>query len=245
MTAPVVSVDPEFAPDVMTHVEEEGEASTGSLQGWGTNKSEDQLGSLFSMIASFSLADLESTAHENQISDVEPSSLRRPDEEAYFNSAQSSHDEALSEDDGREEVQDRRRTYQRPWTAGASRHAERSQPVVRQRPASAKLTSCAGERSRAPAAQKTKSVQKRKQKERESGWNQRFGVSQDVNSFGRRQTTSKMDRPLHFTLGKEQKKKTGTAGLDGKLLPWLDPKKQLKRKPLVSAAPYMLPRRKL
>jgi len=69
------------------------------------------------------------------------------------------------------------------------------------------------------------------------------GTSYDVNSYDQ-QAPSSSSRAICFTLGKEQKNKTGTKGLNGKLLPWHDPKKKIKRKPLVESSPYMMPKRR-
>lgn len=133
-----------------------------------------------------------------------------------------------------------RRTYQRPWSANMATDNSRAQSARRARPHSAKTQP----ELRPIKAQEKKKEQKNKQvqkKRREEGWNDRFSVK-DPCGVPKSSSTS---RPVCFNLSKAQLKHSKTVGMHGKLLPWLDPKKQIKRKPLVDSAPFALPKRRV
>ena len=145
-----------------------------------------------------------------------------------------------------------RRAYQRPWTAGAQRKPTgETEPKKRPRPASAKpgVASRSGKGAKLSGgggvpikgkAQRQREKEQREQR-REQGWNGRFGVSRDVNTYDA--TVRRAKAPLTYSLETSQRKKSNTVGLQGKLLPWLDPKKQIKRKPLVDGAPVIMRRK--
>jgi len=139
------------------------------------------------------------------------------------------------------------RSYQRPWTAGAQRR-QADEPELRyaapsrQRPASAK-PAMAHSGTAARAGKRERVHKEQREKRKEQGWDGRFGVSRDVNTYDAKRKAGKKGRaPLTYSLGKEVKNKSNTKGLHGKLLPWLDPKKQIKRKPLVDGAPVIMRR---
>lgn len=84
-----------------------------------------------------------------------------------------------------------------------------------------------------------KEAMRKKEKQREQGWNDRFGVN-DSDSLCR---MSQLVAPksTHSSLSKEhiRRKSSAASKTNGVLLPWNDPNKQIKRKPIVSCAPFM------
>lgn len=173
-------------------------------------------------------------------------------------SSPSSSDTASEE---RVEVGPSRRTYTRPWSANMATTTTEARAVRRARPSSARtsnLEATRGQQKKNPgdkAAVKKKTQQR--QRKREQGWDTRFTVAGSDSTMGAASTqfrktstqpramSQPKTRPVSFSLGKEQQKHSSNRGVHGKLLPWLDPKKQIKRKPLVGSGPYMLPKRNL
>lgn len=179
--------------------------------------------------------------------------------------AGSSADSSPSSSDASEErveVGPSRRTYTRPWSANMATTTTEARAVRRARPSSARtsnMEATRGGQQRKNQADKgaVKKIAQQRQRKREQGWDTRFTVAgsetttgSSTAQFGKVSSrpgavSQPKSRPVSFSLGKEQQKHSSNRGVHGKLLPWLDPKKQIKRKPLVDSSPYMLPKRKI
>lgn len=118
---------------------------------------------------------------------------------------------------------------------------------VRSRPTSAHTLPDKMHQRKTEDTRKQANVERR-QKKREQGWDTRFGITQEKDASGYNGIKSKpKSQPVCFELSKAQMKNSAHTALNGKMLPWLDPKKKIKRKPLVDGAPYgskVLPKRK-
>lgn len=129
-----------------------------------------------------------------------------------------------------------RRTYTRPWSA----HTVTGRGKRSARPASAVSAQSARTQPETRKAQANDAeASRKKEKKREQGWNERFGVNESDHMYHASQ--QRAPKPTHFVLSKEQmrKKSNTVSNSNGKMLPWLDPNKQIKRKPIVACAPFM------